>query len=333
MLILRAQVKDTHEPFPQSNAVLAVRVFMRFKLISAFSRPLFPGSALPGRMLLCACFLLSHFASTPLHADDSPSGSLARRNVKRSFVSTDTGTGSLNRMALEPLRLSGGSRVQIVAPKRWEGIARNASHALKELHARYESLFGAIPAFTTTVRLLDEETFYLTTGAPQWTNAMFYKGQIVIPLPKKGAVDEDNLIRSIKHEYTHAVIHALSGGKCPGWLDEGLAQWAEGSENPALRPALLQWLAENQPVPLHLLQGGFTKLDARMVPAAYAQSLYAAQFVLENYGFERLSSYFRLLRQGTARSPAFSNLFKGGEGEFEKVLRHELGKVALSSLE
>lgn len=37
-------------------------------------------------------------------------------------------------------------------------------------------------------------------------------------------------------------------------------------------------------IPLGMLQGGFTKLDPKMVPAAYAQSLVTTSAVLSGYG-------------------------------------------------
>jgi hypothetical protein len=140
----------------------------------------------------------------------------------------------------------------------------------------------------------------------------------------EGETDYDNLVRSIKHEYTHAVIHALSDGKCPGWLDEGLAQWAEGDENPALKPALSTWLRRNEVVSLKLLQGGFTKLETRMVAAAYAQSLYAAEYVINGFGFEKIKTYFEDLRSGTSKEDAFSGSFGISESSFERRLSGHL---------
>ena len=128
------------------------------------------------------------------------------------------------------------------------------------------------------------------------------------------------LYRSVKHEYTHAVINALSGGRCPGWLDEGLAQWAEGSVNPALEPALRKWLYFNPPIPLDLLQGGFTRLELPMVPPAYAQSLFAARSVIKTFGFPKISKYFKNLRKGKRKVSAFENSFDVDDSSFEKAL-------------
>ena len=173
---------------------------------------------------------------------------------------------------------------------------------------------------------MEEQAFYRRTGAPSWTNAMYYRGEIMIPLPSGKYIDLEETARAVTHEYTHAVIHALSNGKCPGWLDEGIAQWAEGTENPALRPALYRWLRKNPPVPLSLLQGGFTRLNSRMVPAAYAQSLIASSLIIDTYGFEKVTDFLSYLREGNAQALAFRRAFGISTGQFEQRLAQQLSR-------
>ena len=219
-----------------------------------------------------------------------------------------------------PIELNGGTKLTVISPEKWHVVTGFLSKTLINTHQKYGRLLGELKPVTTAIRLMDEETFFQTTGAPRWTNAMFYRGQIIIPLSSDHPVDFENLSRSIKHEYTHAIINALTGGRAPGWLDEGVAQWAEGSENPALKPALRSWLRRNEPVPLSLLQGGFTKLDSSMVPAAYAESLYATYAIINTYGFQSIRRYFDELRSGSAKSTAFEEGFGITEERFEQRL-------------
>lgn len=226
------------------------------------------------------------------------------------------------------LALHGGSTVAFISPDKWNGLSGKLKVTLESLHHYYTDLFGTIPAFEVSVRLMEEDAFYATTGAPSWTNALYYRGQITIPVTENEAIDFDNLARSVKHEFTHAVVHALSGGRCPGWIDEGLAQWAEGGENPALRPALKSWLTRRKPVSFRLLQGGFTKLEPDMVPAAYAQSLYGVKAILGNFGFIRLQGYFEDLREGQSSHTAFEANFDMHEAIFERRFANTLTKWA-----
>lgn len=223
-----------------------------------------------------------------------------------------------------PVNLTDGSRLTLISPRHWSDIADEVTHELTKTHRELTGMFGSIPPFRSSIRLMDEHSFYELTGAPGWTNAMFFRGEIIIPLAKNQPIDLDNIHRSVKHEYTHAVLSALSRGRIPGWIDEGLAQWIEGDENPALRATLRNYLQQNDPVPLHLLQGGFTKLESRMVPAAYAQSLLAMQAVVQTYGLTKVTAYLQLLREDTDRGLAFETAFDMTQEEFERHLRATL---------
>jgi hypothetical protein len=223
-----------------------------------------------------------------------------------------------------PLTLEDGSRLTLISPKHWSDIAEEISAELHRTHQELTKLFGAIPPFRSSVRLLDEPSFYELTGAPGWTNAMFFRGEIIIPLSTSKPIDLDNLQRSVKHEYSHAVLSALSGGAIPGWIDEGLAQWLEGEENPALRNSLKHYLKRSDPVPLHLLQGGFTRLEPAMVPAAYAQSLLAVQAMIKAYGIEKIGIYLNLLRNDEDKEVAFFTAFGLSQSDFELKLHTTL---------
>lgn len=236
------------------------------------------------------------------------------------FAQADSFKSDEPKTRLAPLTLEGGSELTLISPDVWTPLADRALTVLSNTHAYYKKVLGEIPAFKSTVRLMPEEEFFQLTGAPSWTNAMYFRGEIIIPLALGQKIDLDNLYRSVKHEYTHAVVNSLSGGRCPGWLDEGLAQWAEGDENPALRPALNQWLTRNRPVPLGLLQGGFTKLDFEMVPPAYAQSLYAAKHIIHEFGFSSMRHYFDALREGDTKDSSFQRAFGQSERRFEQRL-------------
>ena len=259
--------------------------------------------------------------SQPLQADQT--------HELRARLSTSNSSGSLTKVEYSGLRLDGGAELTVISPKEWRETASFLIGTLEETHNNYLEVFGTIPKFSVTVRLMDEETFYLSTGAPSWTNAMYFKGQIVIPLPMDGKVDRDNMTRSIRHEYTHAVIHALSGGNCPGWLDEGLAQWAEGEVNPLLTQALNEWLAVHPAVPFKLLQGGFTKLPAAMVPAAYAQSLLGTKLLLNNFGLKGIGEFLSFLRLGKKERDAFRLAFQSSRSEIEQSVISELPRLVL----
>ncbi len=283
-----------------------------------FSSKLIQSSVPGARAVLVAAFLLCSLQPQVSHSQNSSN------EVKASYAASSS--GSLHRLEFEPLALRGGSTLILSSPQNLEDVALSIRSKLLQTHEQFSAIFGDIPQFSTTLKLMDEQTFFATTGAPSWTNALYYRNQITVPLGPKALEDMDNVLRAVQHEFMHAIVHALTGGNCPGWLDEGLAQWAEGEENPALLPALNDWLKKNEPVPFSLLQNGFTRLDPKMVPAAYAQSLYATKAIIEGLGFGQIRKYFNLLRNGSTRAEAFNEAFGISEREFELRLIRGLSR-------
>lgn len=223
-----------------------------------------------------------------------------------------------------PINLRDGSKLTVISPDYWVDIAAGVSHEITTTHQQLTALLGSSPPFRTSIRIMEERDFYELTGAPSWTNAMFFRGEIIIPLDSSKPIDVDNLRRSVKHEYSHAVLSAMSAGAIPGWIDEGLAQWIEGDENPVLKASLKKYLADEHPISLGLLQGGFTKLPNAMVPAAYAESLIAIQAIIKAYGTEKIGLYLNLLRHGEPSEKAFHLAFGISLTIFESKLRQTL---------
>lgn len=230
---------------------------------------------------------------------------------------------------VEPSSLRDGSVITLITPTKWTAIGETLLESLKLTHVEFTQQLGELVPINTSLRILPEDLFYKTTGAPSWTNALFFRSQVFIPLSEKSVEDKGNLIRSARHEYVHSILHGLSAGRCPGWLDEGMAQWAEGEENPALRPALVKYLKNNPALPFSSLQGGFTRLPTNSVAAAYAQSLIATLALKKAFGFSGLRTYLDNLRVGEDRFDAFKNAFGVSEAHFEELMNEKLLEWAL----
>ena len=97
-------------------------------------------------------------------------------------------------LKISPLNLRGGSRLMLVSPEQWYPLAKKLSRYLKKSHEQFTRLYGEIPAFETTVKLLNSEDFYRQTGAPSWTNAMYYRGEITIPIDPEEFVEVDETL-------------------------------------------------------------------------------------------------------------------------------------------
>ena len=210
--------------------------------------------------------------------------------------------------------------VTINSPQRWHTLVQEVAKEVTSLHTELADRYGSAPQFAAHIRLIQDTTFFALTGAPPWVEAMIYQGQILLPLPSKGAVDSGNLLRSVRHEYTHAWIAALTAGRCIAWLDEGLAQLAEGGVEEASLAALKTRLKATPPLEFRKLRSGFKALPPADLAAAYAQSALAASIVLEQFGAARIRDYFDNMRAGMDTEAAFLNAFMIEQSKYEKEL-------------
>jgi hypothetical protein len=159
------------------------------------------------------------------------------------------------------------------------------SMILEEAYHKVGSDMGFYPEDSITAVLYTFEQFRDVTRAPSWSGAI-YDGKIRIPV---GGVMErtDLLEKVIFHEYTHAVVHRMGGGRVPTWLNEGIAQYEEGRLSES--EDILRYLASaKNPVPLSYLEGSFMGLSQEKAMIAYAEGLSVVKYIIEEYGMGML---------------------------------------------
>lgn len=205
-----------------------------------------------------------------------------------------------------------------------EKVAEFAFSVLENAYKRYSKIFNFTPKQKITIKFLSPSEFKRYTGAPEWTSAMYFNNEITIPFNSKKGVNLSDLDRAITHEYAHAVIHEISNGTCPAWLDEGLAQMFEGKVNPLLGPALRKWIAQNDAMPLDWLGQGFTLLHESIVPAAYAESLVATKKLVKEDGYDGVTKFLHELRDGHQEKEAFKTAFGQSEEKFLSLLTRDI---------
>ena len=211
-----------------------------------------------------------------------------------------------------------GNTVRISTSPQFSVITKIVTTTIKDTYNELEEVFGPPTSLSVEVKLLQEDVFFMATQAPSWTNALYYDGTIIVPVKKNG-MNTDDLKRSIRHEFSHAMLSWYTNGNAPGWFDEGFAQMMEGSAHPALATALKTWIKDNPPVPFHMLQNGFTKLDTKYVVPAYAQSFWAVRFLIGQYGLIKTKIYFEKLKRNF--QDPFRSTFGISESKFEDQIR------------
>mgnify|MGYP001421988408 CR=1 FL=1 len=210
------------------------------------------------------------------------------------------------------------SIINIYVPDNINYLTKILKSELQILYHKFNNNFYEIPSFESEIRLLEESEFFRITKAPLWTNALYVNGNILIPVNNEVLNNQEGLKRTVRHEFSHSLINALTNGKCPGWLDEGIAQWAEGDEHIELKEMFDDYIAKNNLISFEKLQKGFTGLELETVAAAYAQSLYASKLLIKLSGKEKISDFFKNLKSNKKHK------FKDSFGFDENDLKFKL---------
>lgn len=161
-----------------------------------------------------------------------------------------------------------------------EALAADATAILSSAFWRIGETLGAYPADTVVAILYTEKQFRDITRAPDWSGGQ-YDGRIRIPVA--GAAQQPALFqRVLTHELTHAILARVAPRGVPSWLNEGLAQFFDGTSSDQARRRLR---ASPRRIPLASLERGFGQLNAVDAQTAYDESLLAVGVILERPGF------------------------------------------------
>ena len=181
-----------------------------------------------------------------------------------------------------------------------EELQRPAGFDVRDalLRARREvgSDFAYWPKYKLIVLVYRPEQFH-GLGHPDWIAGKF-DGKIRMPLP--GAQMPPALVTQILfHEYTHALIHDLAKGRCPAWLNEGLAEYEGRSQLQGRVDRLAEAVAQDQLIPWQELSAAIgPDQPAERMALAYEQSYSLAAYLIDRYAFWRIRRILKALGEG-----------------------------------
>ena len=192
-------------------------------------------------------------------------------------------------------------------------LARDVLRTLETHFSAIESELNYTPPESIGVVLYTEEAFVDITRAPAWAGAL-YDGRIRVPVEGLTSVDSE-LSRSLKHELTHSFVAektktacmrlaASCASRAPTWLQEGLAQWMEGSRSGDNAAALVEIFDEKQAIPLGQLEGSWTRLDRDRARYAYAWALANVEYLISADGMEDIDRILDRIGSGMATEKA-----------------------------
>lgn len=171
--------------------------------------------------------------------------------------------------------------------------------------------------------LYPSEDFHDVTQTPSWSSGVF-DGRIKLPVGHLVEGDRAALERTLRHEYAHVLVHELSRGNAPVWLNEGVAIWAEELRDGDRTDWALGAIAGQELFPLAALEGPFLRLPADRVHVAYAQSYLATRALLDRQGARRVRTLLEALGSGQPMAAAFRAAFSEDQAAFEADLIRQL---------
>jgi len=194
------------------------------------------------------------------------------------------------------------------------------------LESDYDDLtrdLGVAPRNIAVV-LYTDQTFFDVTQAPSWSGAV-NDGKLRIPVQGVESVNSD-LARVLKHELAHSFINQLAGGRCPQWLNEGVAQVLEPKSVSSRGQRLAALFQAQHEIPLNTLEGTFMRLSPIEAMLAYDESLAAVEYINDTYGMSDIRRILERLGQGSSTESALRATIHSDYGGLET----DLGKYLVS---
>ncbi|MGH9497399.1 MAG: peptidase MA family metallohydrolase, partial [Candidatus Sulfotelmatobacter sp.] len=166
--------------------------------------------------------------------------------------------------------------------------------------------------------LYTEQAFFDVTNAPSWSGAI-NDGKLRIPVNGLSSMTPE-LAHVLKHELAHSFITKLSGGRCPMWLHEGIAQFVEPRSLSGTGHQLSLLFKAQREIPLNVLEGSFINFNGTQARVAYAESLAAVSYINDSYGMSDVQRILERLSQGNSTEAALRATIHSGYGQLESDL-------------
>lgn len=183
-------------------------------------------------------------------------------------------------------------------------LADEILEVLEEAYNRVGSDLSHFPPARIPVILYTRKDYRSVTNSPGWS-AGLYDGKIRLPVG--GATEVSPLLKAVLyHEYTHVVVHELTAGHCPTWLNEGLAELEERKVRESELSELAQAARQNAFISFGRLEGSFSGFTAQEAGLAYQQSFSLVDYMITTYGWYKVRDILVNLGSGLNVAVAIS---------------------------
>lgn len=174
---------------------------------------------------------------------------------------------------------------------------------------------------------LQEAVFY----EPGWTGGLAYAEYNILII----GIEPFNLDWG-KSTEAHELTHILEGdysfscfGDQPTWLSEGLAVYGEGGPSSSEISTFDQKTSADELLSFAVLSGGFSE-DDEAANLSYSQSYYMVDYLIQNYGKEKMLSLLNALSAGGELSESLLQSYGFDLTGFENEWRASLDLPAIT---
>ena len=215
---------------------------------------------------------------------------------------------------------------------RYQGNAtpQLATDVLRTLEEHFRTLQTELrftPGEPIAVVLYTQQTFRDVTRAPSWAGAA-NDGRIRVPVQGLTSVS-DQLSHVLMHELTHSFIRQKTQGRCPQWLDEGLAQWMEGRRSESTALPLVAAYEQGMHPPVKQMEGSWAAFSGQSASFAYAWSLASVESIIANSGMWGIERLLGELAAGSAVESALGTSLQTNYPDLERGMVDYLRKTYL----
>ena len=193
-------------------------------------------------------------------------------------------------------------------------LARGILRTLETHFRDIESALDYTPSEPISVVLYTEQAFADITRAPSWAGAI-NDGRIRIPVQGLTSVTPE-LAQVLKHELTHSFITQKTRGRCPTWLQEGIAQYMEGRRSGSAAAALVAAGDHGAAPSLADLEGSWMGLSGASAVFAYAWSLAAVEAIVQTGGMSDISRLLDRLASSASTDAALRETLHSDYADF-----------------
>lgn len=206
-----------------------------------------------------------------------------------------------------------------------EDAARTAMAIVNDAYRRIGKELDHHPERRIHVILYTREQFADVTLVPHWSGAV-YDGKIRIPISdgRLNGTQQARLEETIYHEYTHAIVHDVAGGRVASWFNEGLATYFELER----RPRMQRYEREHQTLARLYRNGGLPSVldlpevfvsieDPREAQLAYQIARTFMAWLARKEGERKFGSVLKEMAKGLTLEAAFEAIYNRSVPEME----------------